>query len=62
MNVLQVVPELNAGGVERTVLEVDSALTEAGHGSHVASLGGRMEGELRGTLHRLDTATKNPPH
>ena len=60
MNVLQVVPELNAGGVERTVLEVDSALAEAGHGSHVASLGGRMEGELRGTLHRLDTATKNP--
>ena len=60
MNVLQVVPELNAGGVERTVLEVDAALAAAGHGSHVASLGGRMEGELQGTLHRLDTATKNP--
>ena len=60
MNVLQIVPELNAGGVERTVLEVDAALAEAGHGSHVASLGGRMEGELRGTLHRLDMETKNP--
>jgi len=63
MNVLQIVPELNAGGVERTAIEVAGALSAAGHGAHVASAGGRLEGELRaagGVLHMLPMATKNP--
>lgn len=62
MNVLQVVPELNAGGVEGTTLEVAEALIEAGHSAHVVSAGGRMEDELLrmgGILHKTDIGSKN---
>ena len=57
MNVLQLVPELNAGGVEGTTLEVAQALIAEGHTAHVVSAGGRMEdGLLRmgGILHKTD--------
>ncbi|MEE9272036.1 MAG: glycosyltransferase family 4 protein [Robiginitomaculum sp.] len=63
MNILQVLPELNAGGVERTTIEIAQALNAQGHVPHVASLGGRMEDELRaagGVLHRLSVGSKNP--
>ncbi len=63
MNILQVVPELNAGGVERTTIEIAEALSAAGHIPHVASLGGRLEDELKaagGVLHRLRVGSKNP--
>jgi len=63
MNILQVVPELNAGGVERTTIEIAQALSVAGHTPHVASAGGRLENELRGAggvLHRLNVGSKNP--
>ncbi len=46
MNVLQTVPELNAGGVEATTLEIAKALIAAGHGAHVVSAGGRLEEAL----------------
>ncbi len=62
MNVLQVVPELNAGGVEATTLEMAQVLIESGHGAHVISAGGRMEGELiamGGVLHKTDIGSKN---
>ncbi len=65
MNILQVVPELNAGGVERTVAEINEALIAAGHGSHVASEGGRLEPVLTddgAVLHTLPMASKNPLH
>ncbi len=68
MNILQVLPELNAGGVERTTIEVAQALSEAGHGAaghgaHVVCNGGRLEDELRaagGILHKLNVGSKNP--
>ncbi len=63
MKVLQVVPNLNAGGVERTTLEIVEALVQNGHEGHVVSAGGRMESELTelgGILHRLDIGSKNP--
>jgi len=63
MNVLQVVPELNAGGVERTTLEIAEILRAQGHTPHVASAGGRMENELvdlGGVLHRFNVGSKNP--
>lgn len=63
MNILQVVPQLNAGGVERTTIEIAQALNAAGHVAHVASEGGRMEDELyaaHGILHRLPMGSKNP--
>lgn len=63
MKVLQVIPELNAGGAERTTLEIAEALTAAGHEAVVASCGGRLEAELEhlgGRLVRMDAKTKNP--
>jgi glycosyltransferase involved in cell wall biosynthesis len=45
-SVLQVLPALDAGGVERTTLEVSDALVQAGHAAHVVSAGGRMVPEL----------------
>lgn len=61
--VLQVTPELNAGGVERTTLEIAEAISRAGGLALVASAGGRLEPDLEaagGELVRLPTHTKNP--
>ncbi|RLT22524.1 MAG: glycosyltransferase [Planctomycetota bacterium] len=53
LTVLQVLPALESGGVERGVLEVAEALVAAGHRSLVISGGGRMVDELtnRGSTH-----------
>jgi glycosyltransferase involved in cell wall biosynthesis len=61
--VLQVTPALDAGGVERTTIEIADALTRAGHRALVASRGGRLEDELRsagGLLVKLPLDSKNP--
>lgn len=61
--VLQVTPSLNAGGVERTTIEVAEALTRAGGRALVASAGGQLEPELEtvgGELVRLPMSAKNP--
>jgi len=42
MKVLQILPELNAGGVERGTLEIASFLVNIGHESIVVSNGGRL--------------------
>ncbi len=47
VTILQVIPELDAGGAERTVIEVAEAITRAGGQALVASAGGRMEIELK---------------
>lgn len=62
MNVLQILPELNAGGVERTALEAVEALVAAGHSAHVLSNGGRLVPELvalGGIHHTADIGSKN---
>jgi hypothetical protein len=46
MKVIQLVPELNSGGVERGTLEIARALVAAGHESVVISNGGRMVPQL----------------
>lgn len=46
MKVIQILPELNAGGVERGTLEVASHLINHGHEALVVSNGGRLVGEL----------------
>jgi glycosyltransferase involved in cell wall biosynthesis len=46
LTVLQMLPALEGGGVERGTLEVAGALVEAGHRSLVMSAGGRMVREL----------------
>lgn len=62
--VLQVIPHLSAGGAERTTIEVAEALRAAGATALVASVGGRLEGELAragGELVRIPSlASKNP--
>ncbi|HHL43427.1 MAG TPA: glycosyltransferase [Hellea balneolensis] len=63
MNILQIVPELNAGGVEGTVVEIAEALAQNGHVAHVASAGGRLESalaKLGAVHHTLPLASKNP--
>lgn len=42
MKVLQILPEMNAGGVERGTLEIGSYLAQHGHESLVVSHGGRL--------------------
>jgi glycosyltransferase involved in cell wall biosynthesis len=63
LTVLQVIPELNAGGAERTCLDVAAALAHSGGVGLVASKGGRLEEELQdlgGHLKRLPVHSKNP--
>ncbi|MDC7683996.1 glycosyltransferase family 4 protein [Asticcacaulis sp. BYS171W] len=61
--VLQVVPELDTGGVEQTVVDIARAVIEAGGRAVVVSKGGRLEGYLKSigaVVHRLPVHSKNP--
>ena len=53
MKVMQVLPEMNAGGVERGTLEVADFLVKQGHEALVVSNGGRLVAKLEesGTRH-----------
>jgi len=46
ITIMQVLPDLNSGGVEKGTLEVNKYLTKKGHRSIVISNGGRMVDEL----------------
>ncbi len=62
MRVMQVLPALDAGGVETGTLEIARALVAAGHESLVVSAGGRMVGQLEreGSMHLpLDAGRKS---
>lgn len=62
MKVVQILPDLDGGGVERGTLEVASALVKAGHESIVISAGGQMVAELEanGSQHvSWDLGTKS---
>ncbi len=61
--ILQVLPALNGGGVERGTVDIARAIAEKGWGSFVASSGGRMESQIEeaGAKHiPLPLASKNP--
>ena len=61
--VLQIVPSLDAGGAERTTIDIAAGLAEAGVRALVASEGGRLVAELQakgGEWLRFPAATKNP--
>ncbi len=61
--VLQIVPELDTGGVEQTTVDVSEAVVRAGGRSIVVSKGGRLEGRLlKGGAHvvKLPVHSKNP--
>ena len=63
MKIVQILPELNAGGVERGTLEIAAHLVREGHEAIVISNGGRLVDALEksGARHvRLPVHRKNP--
>ena len=60
LTILQILPALEQGGVERGTVEIDNALVEAGHTSIVVSAGGRMVSQLKGKHLQLPLDSKNP--
>ncbi|TXN28069.1 glycosyltransferase family 4 protein, partial [Methylobacterium sp. WL19] len=61
--VLQIIPALDAGGAERTTVDVAAALASAGARALVATEGGRLVGEMQakgGTWLPFPAASKNP--
>ena len=61
--ILQVIPDLSAGGAERTTVEMAEAITGAGARALVVSEGGRLESSLKragGELIRMQASSKNP--
>ncbi|MEE8438951.1 MAG: glycosyltransferase family 4 protein [Micropepsaceae bacterium] len=63
LSILQIIPRLDAGGAERTTIDIAAALANAGHNAVVVSEGGRLESDLRATgavLLKLPVASKNP--
>jgi len=61
--ILQIIPELDAGGAERTAIDVARGLASVGARAIVASTGGRLVGELQaqgGIWAPFPAATKNP--
>ena len=61
--VMQIIPDLQSGGAERTTVDIAQSLTEVGARRLVASRGGRMVSELQGkggVWMPFPAATKNP--
>jgi glycosyltransferase involved in cell wall biosynthesis len=61
--VLQIIPRLDAGGAERTTIDIAEALVAAGARALVACEGGRLASELQaagGVLIPFPAANKNP--
>nr|WP_320010258.1 glycosyltransferase family 4 protein [uncultured Desulfobulbus sp.] len=63
MKVIQVLPELQGGGVERGTLEIAQYLSAHGHESHVVSAGGSLVKELEAqgsSHHHCEVVAKSP--
>ncbi|MEM7058893.1 MAG: glycosyltransferase family 4 protein [Pseudomonadota bacterium] len=63
LTVLQVVPRLETGGVERTTLEITEAIQSAGGRALIATAGGQLEyriARVGGQVFRMNVASKNP--
>ena len=61
--ILQIIPELEAGGAERTTVDIAAGLAGAGARALVATEGGRLVGELQakgGIWIPFPAGTKNP--
>lgn len=63
MKVIQFLPSLESGGVERGTLEIAQALVNCGHESHVVSNGGRLVDQLimQGSAHHNWPLHKKSP-
>ena len=53
LTVVQLLPALDAGGVEQSTLEIAEALVRAGHRAIVVSAGGRLQAPLDAPWLRL---------
>ncbi|WP_295418428.1 glycosyltransferase family 4 protein [Sulfurovum sp.] len=63
MKIVQLLPELNEGGVERGTMELSRELVKLGHESIVISAGGKLVEQIeadRGRHMTLDISSKNP--
>jgi glycosyltransferase involved in cell wall biosynthesis len=63
MHIVHILPELNQGGVERVVLELNRELVARGHRSTIISAGGTLSKQADtdgGTHITLDVCSKNP--
>jgi glycosyltransferase involved in cell wall biosynthesis len=63
LNILQVIPELDAGGAERTTVDVAKGILAAGGKAVVATRGGRLQSQIEeagGTVITLPVHSKNP--
>lgn len=61
--VLQIVPELDTGGVEQTTVDISEAVIKAGGRSIVVTKGGRLEARLKkggATVINMPVHSKNP--
>ena len=61
--ILQIIPELDAGGAERTTIDIAAGLVQAGARALVATTGGRLVAELQasgGEWLAFPAKTKNP--
>jgi len=63
LRILQVIPDLETGGAERTTLDVAAAIQKSGGLAIVASTGGRLADELKAggaILEKVPVQSKNP--
>jgi glycosyltransferase involved in cell wall biosynthesis len=63
LKIVQIIPALDAGGAERTVVEITRAVVEAGGQALCITAGGRLEGEViaaGGSIAHLPVHSKNP--
>lgn len=63
MKIVQLLPELNEGGVERGTVELSRELVKLGHESIVISAGGKLQEQIEsdGGKHiKVDVCSKNP--
>lgn len=63
MKIVQLVPAMDQGGVERGVVEINRVLIAAGHDNLVVSVGGRLDERIiadGGRVSNIDIKSKNP--
>ena len=63
MKIVQLVPAMDQGGVERGIVEMNRVLVAAGHDNLVVSVGGRLNERIvadGGRVAEIDIKSKNP--
>ena len=63
MKIVQLVPAMDQGGVERGIVEMNRVLVAAGHDNLVVSVGGRLNERIiadGGRIAEIDIKSKNP--